>query len=422
MLKLYNTALLPLRALSAPWAAWDGRRPARAVEWAERRARVLPVVPPGGLWVHGSSVGEARIVGTVVRGLRELQPGLPMSVSSFTRTGRQQLPAPPDADAAFFVPLDFPGLPGRLLDAIRCAALVLVETELWPNLLHESRQRGTPVVLINGRLSAERMSRYRRLGGLYRPLLEGLARVGAQSESDARRFLELGVRPEALSVTGNVKYDLPRPRVDPAALRSRFGLDDDRPVVVAGSTGPGEEELVLRAFERARAEHPALFLILAPRHPERAVEVDRLAASRKLRLHRLSHGDGPSAAAADGLLVDTIGELAALYSICRAAFVGGSLVPIGGHNVLEPAAAGAPVLFGPHTQHFAEPAEELVRSGGGFRVRDAGALAARWIELVGEGDFRRRASRSAAEVLRANRGAMQRSLSMILSVLEGHAA
>src|SRR6185436_10313872 len=200
-------------------------------------------------------------------------------------------------------------------------------------------RRGVRVAIVNARLSPERMARYRRLRGLFRPLLDRIAAIGAQSGDEAERFAEIGAPRERIRVTGNVKYDLPVPRVARGDLRRRFGLDDARPVLVAGSTGKGEDGGVLDAFLAARARHPRLWLVIAPRHPVRSDEVEREAALRGVRVHRLSSGRDGEAGAADGLLVDRVGELAALYAMASVAFVGGSLVPIGGHNLLEPAAA-----------------------------------------------------------------------------------
>jgi len=414
MLSLYNAALAPLRAALTLRAAWGSRSPEGAREWAERRALKLPSLGPGGTWIHGASVGEAKLVALIARAIRARIPAHPLAVSCVTRTGRALLPGPPLTDAAFFAPLDFRGLPGRVLDALRPRALVLVETELWPNLLHEARLRSVMVFVVNGRLGPERMPRYRRLAALYRPLLSALAAVGAQSEADARRFVELGVPEARVKVTGNLKYDLPAPEVDADRLRSRLGLDADRPVLVAGSTGEGEEEQVLDAFRSVRRAHPRAFLVLAPRHVERAEQVEREAVGRALVLTRLSR-ETREAGTRDGLLVDTLGDLAGLYTLASAAFVGGSLVPIGGHNVLEPAAAGAPVLFGPHTHHVEEPARALEQAGGALRVRDADELAAAWSALLADPARRERMKQGAVALIRASAGAVERSVDLVLS-------
>ncbi len=420
MLRLYNTVLLPVRVGVALWVACRAGDDRKRREWAERRARRLPSIPPHGIWLHGASVGEVRIVRSLAESVRSLRPALPLAVSAYTPSGRAQLPPVPLTDAAFYVPLDFSGLTTRLLQAVRPAALTLVETELWPNLLHEAHASGVPVVVLNGRLSASRMARYRRLSRLFRPLIERIAVVGAQTEADAGRFLELGAAPRAVSVTGNVKYDLPAPATDAATLRQRLDLSARRPVVVAGSTAPGEESLVLDAFEAARRGHGELLLILAPRHLSRIKEVEALVLSRGLRMGRYSAGRR-SVAQVDVLLVDTLGDLAALYRLGWVAFVGGSLVPVGGHNLLEPAAVGVPVLFGPHVEHVAELAEALERTAAGIRVRDAAGLGRELTRLLDDETRRTEMSRRAAQVLETHRGALERSVSLLLSVVDSGA-
>jgi 3-deoxy-D-manno-octulosonic-acid transferase len=418
MLRLYNLLAFPLRGVAWLWSRMRSQTPERAREWAERRARLAPEIEPGGLWLHGASVGEARLVTVLADALRNRRPALPLAASCQTPTGRGQLPSPPRVDAAFFVPLDFRGYPGRILDATRPSALVLVETELWPNLVTEASERAVAVAMVNARLAPERMGRYRRLRRLYEPVLRRVAALGAQSADDAERFAALGVRPEAMVVTGNIKYDLPPPRVSRESLLERFGLSRRRPVVVAGSTGAGEDAPVLDAFVRARRDHPDLFLVLAPRHPERAADAAGEANSRGLTHHLLSTGDDRAASSADVLVVDTVGELAALYGLAHVAFVGGSLVPVGGHNVLEPAAAGVPVAFGPYTHHFAEPVEALLRSGGGIRVRDGGELASVWIEMVGDAQRAETVARNAAAVIEQSRGALERSIDLVLGLVD----
>jgi 3-deoxy-D-manno-octulosonic-acid transferase len=414
MLRVYNAALLPLRALAPAIVQWKSRDAARAEEWRQRFAREVPAIRPGGIWIHGASVGEARIVRSLAAALRRRLGSVPLAVSAVTSTGRGGLPGAPDVDASFFLPLDLPGYPDRVFEAIAPTVLVLVETELWPNLLHEAALRRIPVCIVNGRLSPSRMARYRRFRSLYRPLLQGLARIGAQTESEAGRFRELGAAPSAVVVTGNMKYDLPEPEATEEALRRRFGLED-RPVVVAGSTGEGEDPLVLEAFRSARAGRPDLFLVLAPRHPERADAVAHDAEARQVRLHRLSSGEDARAGAADGLLLDRVGELAALYAIAACAFVGGSLVPIGGHNLLEPAAAGVPVLFGPHVDHVEQDARALLDAGGAIEVASGAELADRFADLLRDEGRRRAMGAAARELFASGRGAMERTLDLVLS-------
>jgi 3-deoxy-D-manno-octulosonic-acid transferase len=418
LLFFYDALLSVTGPVAHLYAAWDVRRaPGREREWDERLGRVLPRVEGGGLWIHGASVGEARLAGSLATSLRATRADIPLAVSCVTRTGRSALPAPPAVDAAFFAPLDTPRLVRPVLRAVAPSVLALLETELWPTLLRQAAAFETRVALVNARLAPERMARYRRLSGLYGPLLHRIDRIGAGSEEDAARLLQLGAREASITVTGNMKYDLVPPSVDLAALRRRFGLALGRPVLVAGSTGEGEDAPVLDAFVRARAHHPDAFLVLAPRHPERARQAGMLAADRGLRAHALSTGRDEAAGQADVLLVDGIGQLARLYAVAAVAFVGGSLVKVGGHNVLEPAAAGVPVLFGPHTAHVQEPAESLLRAGAARRVEDAASLGAAWAGLLADEPARREMADAARRVLEANRGALARTTALLASLL-----
>jgi 3-deoxy-D-manno-octulosonic-acid transferase len=416
MRMLYNAALLPVRAASVVFGVWPRGTPEAELARDQRLGRRLPTVPPGSVWIHGASVGEARIIGALAGEIRRRRPGQALAASTVTAAGRAQLPEPPALDAAFFLPLDFPSVQRRAFDVIAPAMIVLVETELWPNLLAEASRRRVPVVIVNGRLAPERLARYRRLSGLYGPLLRGLDKIGAAGRDEAERFVALGVPERAVEVIGNLKFDLPASRDDAGELRARLGLAQDRPVVAAGSTGDGEDRLVLDAFSAARRSVPSLLLVLAPRHPGRFDAAAEEAARRGFGVSRVSRGTG--AGNADVLLVDTIGELATLYGVAGSAFVGGSLVPVGGHNLLEPLAAGVPVLFGPHTGHVAEIASDIERSGAGLRVENADALGRAWAELAEHPEERARRVALGRGFLAANRGALGRAADLALSVLE----
>jgi 3-deoxy-D-manno-octulosonic-acid transferase len=416
MRMLYNAALLPVRAASVVFSIWPRHTPEATLERDQRLARRLPSVPPGAIWIHGASVGEARLVGALARELRRRRPGQPLAASTVTATGRAQLPAPPVLDAAFFLPLDFPALQRRVFDVIAPSMIVLVETELWPNLLAEAERRRVPVVVVNGRLAPERLGRYRRLSALYRPLLRGLHTIGAAGSDEAGRFAALGVSDGAIRVIGNLKFDLPAPGEKPADLRARFGVSANRPVVAAGSTASGEDEFVFDAFAAARREVPDLLLLLAPRHPERFASVAEDAERRGFVVSRVSRG--AAAPHTDVLLVDTIGELASLYALAGSAFVGGSLVPVGGHNLLEPIAAGVPVLYGPHTEHVADIAAALDQSGAGLRIQDAGALGRSFADLALHPDERARRVALGRRFVDANRGALHRAADLVLDVLD----
>ena len=411
---LYNAALFPARAACVVFGVWPRKTPEATLERDQRLARRLPSVAPGGLWIHGASVGEARIVGALARAIRKRRPAQTLLASAVTATGRAQLPAPPDVDAAFFLPLDFAASQRKTFDVLSPAMLVLVETELWPNLLAEAARRDVPIVLVNARLAPERLARYRFLSGLYGPLLRGVAAIGVSGPDEVSRFEALGVPSRSIAVVGNIKFDLPPPAVSPAELRRRFGIAEERPIVAAGSTGDGEDALVLDAYEAARRDVPDLFLILAPRHPARFASASSEATRRGLTVKRLSSGG--SAGDANVLLVDTVGQLATLYAMAGSAFVGGSLVPVGGHNLLEPLAAGVPVLFGPHTEHVAEIAAALIRAGAGVRVGDASALSEAWTRLARRPEERLRLVSAGSRVLLSHRGALGRATDLVLDV------
>jgi 3-deoxy-D-manno-octulosonic-acid transferase len=413
MLLLYNAFLWPLRLAAEGLAAFRSRDSASEAEWSQRRGRRLPGAPPGAIWIHGASVGEVRLVGALADRLAAVAPGRPVVVSAVTPTGRANLPAPPRVAASFFAPLDFPGPVRRVLRGLRPALLVLVETELWPNLLHLAAGEGVPVCVVNARLSPERIARYRRLRPLFGPLVARLAAIGAQDAEQADRFSSLGARASAIEITGNMKYDLPPPGEDREAVRGRLGISPARAVLVAGSTAEAEENAVLEAFVAVRRSIPDALLILAPRRTERFGRAGDAPAALGLRVARRSAGAeaGPDV---DVLLVDVLGELAGLYAAGNGAFVGGSLAPVGGHNVLEPAVAGVPVAFGPHTGHVEEPASALLRAGGGSRVRDAEQLAAVWTLWARDETARNRAGRAARDLVASHRGALDRSADLIL--------
>lgn len=420
MLHLYNTLLWPLIPPLEFWSRRPRRDPASRREWAERMARRLPAVAPGAVWLHGASLGEARLIAGVVPALARVRPELGVVVSSTTVLGRAQLPQPPAVRAGFFAPLDLPGRPRRLLRALRPAVLALIETELWPNWLVAALAEQVPVVVLNGRLSERRMRRYRGLRRLYRPLLAELAGVGAQSQADADRFAELGVPPQVLRVTGNMKWDLEVSGPTAPEWRARLGLTDTHPIVAAGSTAPGEDGAILEAFALARRSHPDLLLVLAPRHLRRLEQVEHEARLAGWRVGRLSQATGVRQPI-DVLLVDTVGDLASLYAVAQVAFVGGSLVPVGGHNLLEPASLGVPVLFGPHCSSVADVAQALEVDGGAQRVADAEQLGRAFSALLHADGARRLMGQRAAEVVEAHRGALDRSIALLFASVDRYA-
>jgi len=419
VLSLYNLLALAAKPFALGWATWHARDPERARECAQRMARELPEPLVGSIWLHGASVGEARVVSSLAALLKERFPGHPQALSAITSSGLGQLP---DVGTRFILPFDFRGYPARVLQRLDPCLLVLVETELWPNLIHETSAANVPIALVSARLAPERMSRYRRWSALYRPLLERVEVVGAQTREDAERFKSLGAPARAITVTGNLKYDLAVPGIDRELLEQRLGKWAGRPIWVAGSTRPGEEPIVLEAFEVLRRSFPDLLLILAPRHLERVDEILALARDGGWNPAVWSSLDRMGPARHDLVVIDTLGELASIYGIASIAFVGGSLKPFGGHSPLEPAAAGVPILIGPHTDHFAEAARELVDAGGARRVTDATDLSAAASAWLANAKLRDQAARAARNTIRVHAGALQRTFDAIAAIIDRGAA
>ncbi|BBT19121.1 lipopolysaccharide core biosynthesis protein WaaP [Metapseudomonas otitidis] len=401
---------LPLVALRLAWRAW--RAPAYARRIGERFALGLPPLKPGGIWVHAVSVGESIAAAPMVRELMARHPDLPITLTCMTPTGSERIQALfGDRVQHCYLPYDLPWAASRFLERVRPKLAVIMETELWPNHIHQCARRRIPVVLANARLSARSARGYARFAKLTAPMLAELDWIAVQTEAEAERFRQLGARPECVGVTGSIKYDL---TIDPglparaAELRAAWGASG-RPVWIAASTHAGEDEIILAAHRVVLAWRPDALLILVPRHPERFTSVYELSRQSGFASQRRSSGE--SVAAQTQVLVgDTMGELLFLYALADSAFVGGSLVPNGGHNLLEPAALGKPVLSGPHLFNFLEIAAQLRDAGALLEVDGAEALA-RDVEALWADATRAAAMRDAGlGVLRANQGALERLL------------
>jgi len=366
------------------------------------------------LWVHAASAGEVTAVSEILRRLRQRPAAPAVLVTTTTRAGRDAAARLPWVDAAVLAPIDCWPAVRRFLRQVRPYALVLVETELWPNMIELSARAGLKVGLVNGRISERSFPRYRLAARLLRPLLRRLTRVAARTEVDGQRFVALGVPRDRVLVAGNMKYD----RLTSGDERGRAELArlgwQESPVLVAASTHPGEEEILLEAFSGLRRRLPGLKLVLAPRHVERAD--DAAAALQKAGLLFCRLG-GESPAEACVLLVDAMGWLPSFFVCARVAFVGGTLVPVGGHNVLEPAVAGIPVIFGPYVEHTREAAQALLACGGGFQVSDASSLAEVLERLLGTAETSASAGRNAQALVRSWQGATQRTLGHLEPVL-----
>ena len=391
--------LLPLVLLLAPrYRAGFGQRLGfypRTV-----RERIAATHP---LWIHAASVGEVRSVQPLVRDLKARAPERKILLSTFTATGHHVARQIPGVDAAIYLPLDFSWVVGRALRTFEPSVLLIIETEIWPNLLHAAYQRGVPTLLLSGRVSERAYARYRRLRRFFRAVLKCFTVLGMQSAADAHRIKALGADTARTFVVGNLKV----------AVRSGDGgrglsalKDPKRLVVVAGSTHRGEEELVLRAFTEVRELFPEICLVLAPRHPQRFAEAEKLLNGGPFSFARKTDSPAHEYFSRDVLLLDTVGELTNFFAAGDIAFVGGSLVDVGGHNVLEPARHGKPVVFGPHMANFKALAEQLKHADAAIEVRDAEELARVLIDLIRDAQRRRELGDRAAAVAAAQADAL----------------
>jgi 3-deoxy-D-manno-octulosonic-acid transferase len=382
----------------------------------QRLGRLGEGLPPEPrCWVHAVSVGESAAAVPLVEGIRRRWPELGIVVSTITPTGARIVGERLAGTAVHrYFPIDLPGPVRRALDAARPRFFIAIETELWPNFLRALARRRIPAMIANGRISDRSFRRYRWVRGLMRRVLADVSVFAMQTDEDARRIIALGAPPSRVVVTGNLKSDLLPEAAgdDPAGWRARLHLGAGARLWIAGSTHRGEEAVVLDAFLRARSRCPELALLLAPRHPERAGEVEALIRERGLLAARRSRlpADGAPGAV---IILDTVGELAALYALAEIVFVGGSLVPIGGHNVLEPAMRGKPVLVGPHMSNFREGAELLQRSGGGLVVKDAPELERELARLLEDRDLARRMGDAAREAFAGRQGAVSATLDLV---------
>jgi 3-deoxy-D-manno-octulosonic-acid transferase len=385
----YNLALLTAVVAGSPWWLWRMATTQKYREGLlERLGRVRirlenskPVV-----WLHAVSVGEVLAVSRLVAELERALPGYQIVVSTTTRTGQTLARARFGSNRVFYCPLDLPWAVSAYLNALKPRLFVLAETEFWPNLLNGCFRRGIPVAVVNARISDRSWPRYRMLRGLWLPILGALSKVLAQSEVDAERLKAIGCRPERITVAGNLKFDVRGADLSGATDLLRTLADGQR-LLVAGSTLDGEEEALLRAWPQILDAQPDLLLVIAPRHPERFNDVAALLEKSGVGWVRRSSWPSNSAGAprllAPGeiVLLDTIGELASVYSLSAAAFVGGSLIPAGGHNPLEPAQFGVPIVMGPHYANFRAITDDLLAHNA-IRIAAKEDLASALIELL----------------------------------------
>jgi 3-deoxy-D-manno-octulosonic-acid transferase len=436
ILLLYNFALIVALVVSAPWWLWrmatthkyrDGllQRLGRLPSGLAQKGKALPLV-----WLHAVSVGEVLAVTRLVRELDAALPGYRIVISTTTRTGQALARERFGADRVFYAPLDLPWAVRAYLDRLQPQLLILAETEFWPNLLSGCFRRGVPIAVVNARISDRSWPRYWRLRRLWRPFMSRLSRVLAQSEVDATRLLALGCRHLRLTVAGNLKFDVRASNEAPATRLLKL-LSSGLRLVVAGSTLEGEEAALLQAWPQLLAADPQMILVIAPRHPERFNAVAEVLNRSSLPWLRRSEwpAQWPAESATNAeheypaplsagqiVLLDTIGELASVYSLAAVAFVGGSLVQSGGHNPLEPAQFGVPIVMGPSYVNFRAITEDLV-AGGALRIAERSDLSGTLCELLADPASARAMGERARHIFEEQAGATGRSVAAICNLL-----
>ncbi len=413
--KLYTLLLYLLAPLVILRLAWRSlRAPDYRRRWLERFGTIEPALGERVIWIHAVSVGEVQAAEPVVQALLEQRPDYSILITTVTPTGSARVTALfGDEVAHVYAPYDLPGAVSRFFQRVRPQLAIVMETELWPNLFHACQQRAIPLLLINARLSERSEAGYRRVRGLAAQTLSAVNEIAAQSELDAGRFINIGADQGTVTVTGNLKFEQ---RVPPSLLERAEVLRRDwgvgRTVWVAGSTHEGEDELLLDAFRQLRERFSDCLLVLVPRHPERFESVAELCRQKNYNT-LLRSAAVPCTPATEVYIGDSMGELPLFYAASDVAFVGGSLVPHGGHNMLEPAALGVPVVTGPHVFNFVEICELLQQAGACVKVEDVGGLSdtlSLWLE---DANQRHRVGQRGRDTVEKNRGALQSVMAMI---------
>jgi 3-deoxy-D-manno-octulosonic-acid transferase len=432
MYAVYSLLILIFGVIASPYLAYQAIRYKKYIGSLGQRMGYLPVSfnldGEDSIWIHAVSVGEALTVRALMADLRRRYPTLRIFLSTTTMAGQQVARRNvQDVDAVFYFPFDLSFIVRRTLRLVRPKLFVMMETEIWPNLLHECRRTNVATVMVNGRISSRSYPRYKIVRPFFKKVLADVDRFCMQSEESARRLIDIGAEPARVFVTGSLKFDsMEMPGVTTLEGRGQnrvlryFRITSGRPVIVAGSTMREEEQIVLQAFRRIKASVGSAanpLLVIAPRHPERFAEVEQLAKNQAFVTVRRSDLPIDAEPRAEVVILDTIGELAQVYQIATAVFVGGSLVDVGGHNILEPAVFGKPIVFGPHMQNFKEIADAFVAQDAGIQVHNARGLEDALLALLTDPVRRARLGAAARALVESNRGAKDKSLAVIAQLL-----
>jgi 3-deoxy-D-manno-octulosonic-acid transferase len=423
---LYSCISLLVFVALSPYFLYQAIRHNKYVGSLRQRLGYLPVSfnidADESIWVHAVSVGEVLAARPLISELRRRYPKLRLFLSTTTLAGQQLARRNvSDVDAVFYFPFDWTFTVRRTLDLVRPRLFLMIETEIWPNLLRECRRRGVKTMLVNGRISYRSFPRYRLVRRFFKRVLADVDHFCVQGEETARRLQQLGADPARITVTGSLKFDaldmIPVAGRGPDRVLRFFRLSAQRPVLIAGSTLRGEEEPVIRAFHRIRTKGTSPLLIVAARQPERFAEVERICRHEGLDTVRRSALAIDAEPRADAVILDTIGELAQLYQVATVVFVGGSLVQAGGHNLLEPAVFGKPIVFGPHMENFAEIARTFLANGAAVQVRSERELHETIASLMGDPVRRARVGAAARALVEANRGAKEKTLAVLMALV-----
>jgi len=369
------------------------------------------------IWAHAASVGEVIAIGNLIKALKKECPNDNYVISTLTSTGQATARRiVPDARAFIYFPLDFSCVVGRVLDTIKPKLLIITETELWPNFIREAKKRMIPIIVANGRISTNSFGRYKKVKFLMKRVLENIDVFLMQSHVDASRIIALGANPATVTVTGNLKFDVGE---DILLDSVDANLQSNKLIFVAGSTHRGEEVIILDVYGEIRKSYPHMVLILAPRHMQRIGEVERLLSSRNFKFTRRSELPSPFKGNSLNqiILLDTVGELTHFYALAKVVFVGGSLIPVGGHNILEPASLGKGVLFGPYMDNFEEIAQSFVLRGAGRVVSNRKELLDSILELLSNPEELERMGKTALEIVKANKGSAEKSAKLAKNLL-----
>ncbi|EPD3053238.1 lipid IV(A) 3-deoxy-D-manno-octulosonic acid transferase [Proteus mirabilis] len=415
LLRLYQVLLYLIQPLIWLRLLLRSRKaPAYRKRWGERYGFCRGKVAPHGILLHSVSVGETLAAVPLVRALRHHYPDLPITVTTMTPTGSERVRSAFGDDVYHvYLPYDLPGSVNRFLTTVDPKLVIIMETELWPNLISQLYRRKIPLIIANARLSERSAAGYQKLGSFVKTMLRKITLIAAQNQEDGERFIVLGLKRSHLHITGSLKFDIsvtPELAAKAVALRRQWAAH--RPVWIATSTHEGEEAIVLDTHKKLLAQFPQLLLILVPRHPERFAKAEQLTQEAGFK-YTLRSSDAIPDAQTQVVIGDTMGELMLLYGIADLAFVGGSLVERGGHNPLEAAAHAIPVLMGPYTFNFKNICAKLDQAEGLITVTDSDSMATAIASLLNDEDYRRYYGHHAVEVLHENQGALLRLLTLL---------